>query len=44
MRYPAGENEPAAWKAAYGRAKIRKYIWLCIGTALFIAGVVPFLG
>jgi hypothetical protein len=38
-RYPTGRNEPASWKAAVLKARIRKYRWLQMGAWLFIFGI-----
>jgi hypothetical protein len=38
-RYPTGRNEPASWKAAVLKARIRKYRWLQVGAWLFIFGI-----
>jgi len=39
LRYEAGQNEAEAWKAAFLRARSRKYVWLVVGVALFIVGM-----
>lgn len=39
QKYAAGLNQPAAWKAAFIRARSRKYKWLVAGTIGFIAGM-----
>ena len=38
--YTTAKNEPAAWKAAYTRARRFKYCWLVTGAVLFICGLV----
>lgn len=38
--YATGKNEPAAWQAACKRARWYKYVSLCAGAVLFIAGLV----
>ncbi len=39
FRYRTGQNAPGSWKDAYRQAGHRKYVWLWIGAALFIAGL-----
>ena len=37
--YRTGSGEPASWKKAFLQARKRKFRWLFVGTAFFVAGI-----
>ncbi len=39
MRYRTVENAPASWKRAFLKCRGRKYFFLTLGAALFVAGL-----